>query len=154
MDEWFYEKNGILYNKVKRKKALVDEKSGATEIRGYNVTFLHGKPYKTHRIIWELNNGPIEQDMQIDHIDGVTTNNKIENLRLVTNKENAENQKLAVNNTSGKIGVSLKSWGGYEVTIAGKYVGSSKSLDKAIAMREQAELEQGYHENHGRLKTN
>lgn len=43
---------------------------------------------KVHRIVWEVHNGPIPDQFEIDHIDGCKTNNHISNLRLVTHAEN------------------------------------------------------------------
>jgi hypothetical protein len=41
-----------------------------------------------HRIVWEQHNGPIPKGMHIHHIDGVKTNNNIDNLSLVTPTQN------------------------------------------------------------------
>jgi hypothetical protein len=46
-----------------------------------------------HRIIWEIFNGPIPEDMMIDHKDGNKANNNIGNLRLVTYSQNNINKK-------------------------------------------------------------
>jgi hypothetical protein len=48
-----------------------------------------GKTFKlAHRLIWEHVNGPIPKGMSIDHINGVRSDNRIVNLRLVTHQEN------------------------------------------------------------------
>ena len=44
-----------------------------------------------HRAIWEHHNGPIPKGMQIDHINGDTLDNRLENLRICTNAQNAHN---------------------------------------------------------------
>ena len=41
-----------------------------------------------HRAMWETFNGPIPEKMEIDHIDNNKINNKLENLKCVTLKEN------------------------------------------------------------------
>jgi len=41
-----------------------------------------------HRIIWESVHGPIPAGLQIDHRNGVRSDNRIANLRLVTPQEN------------------------------------------------------------------
>ena len=51
-------------------------------------------PKRSHRIIWEMHHGPIPKGMQIDHIDGDCANNKLENLRLATNRENSCNREV------------------------------------------------------------
>ena len=48
--------------------------------------------YYLHRKVWEEANGPIPDGFMIDHIDRDKTNNSLDNLRLVTNRQNANNQ--------------------------------------------------------------
>lgn len=50
----------------------------------------YGNPQQTlvHRFVWEYFNGHIPGNMCIDHIDGDRHNNKLENLQLMTSKEN------------------------------------------------------------------
>ena len=61
--------------------------------------------YPSHRIIWTLHYGEIPDGKILDHIDGNTRNNRIENLRLSNTKFNAQNQKKYSTNKSGKTGV-------------------------------------------------
>ena len=48
------------------------------------------KNYYIHRFEWECIKGDIPEGFVIDHCDSVKTNNKIENLQLLTSKENAQ----------------------------------------------------------------
>jgi len=48
-----------------------------------------GKYVSEHRLIWEMHNGPIPEGMQVDHINGIRDDNRIENLQLLTLVENA-----------------------------------------------------------------
>ena len=53
-----------------------------------------GKTTKTmHRLVWELVNGAIPDGMFIDHINHDGLDNRIDNLRLVTNRQNLQNLK-------------------------------------------------------------
>ena len=54
---------------------------------------LNYKRYVLCRIIWQLEVGPIPEGMEIDHIDGNASNNKLSNLRLATRSQNACNIK-------------------------------------------------------------
>jgi hypothetical protein len=43
-----------------------------------------------HRLVWESVHGPIPPKMEINHINGVKTDNRIANLELVTHQENIQ----------------------------------------------------------------
>lgn len=66
-----------------------------------------------HRVIWEMHNGPIPDGLYVDHIDGDSLNNKIENLRLATHRQNLCNRGPQSNNTTGFKGVHRKKSGRY-----------------------------------------
>ena len=61
---------------------------------GYKRITVH-KPTKknirVHRLVWETFCGPIPDGYVIDHINTVRTDNRLENLRCVTVKENNNN---------------------------------------------------------------
>lgn len=42
-----------------------------------------------HRMVWQAIHGPIPDGLQINHINGIKTDNRIANLELVTHTENA-----------------------------------------------------------------
>ena len=46
------------------------------------------KTYKLHRLVWEAFNGPVPEGMQINHINENRIDNRLENLNLMTPKEN------------------------------------------------------------------
>ena len=57
-----------------------------------------------HRLVWETFNGEIPEGMVIDHIDGNRSNNKLSNLRLVSQSENMNNAQ--VNGHKGQVRIS------------------------------------------------
>jgi hypothetical protein len=65
------------------------------------------KTYKAHRLAWLYVYGE-EPKEDIDHIDGDTSNNRIENLREVAHSTNMKNKHKYVSNTSGTTGVYLQ----------------------------------------------
>jgi hypothetical protein len=68
------------------------KKTGYRHREGYRAVIIDGVKYAVHRLIWVYNKGDIEDPtMVIDHIDGDGYNNRMENLRLVTQAENAKN---------------------------------------------------------------
>ena len=46
------------------------------------------KYMRVHRVIWETFNGPILDDLTIDHIDGCITNNSLNNLQILSREDN------------------------------------------------------------------
>ena len=117
-----------------------------------------GKCRKAHRIAWFMHYGEWPKD-QIDHINGDATDNRIENLRDVSNIENNQNRSLSSSNKSGTTGVYWYSrrrrWLA-QITIGYKsvYIGLFKHKEDAIAARKAAEIKYGFHENHGREQAN
>lgn len=133
-----------------------DKEAGYVHPRGYIHVRLPRSAIqlKAHRIIFYMVHG-LEPDT-IDHIDGDPANNRIENLRAVTQAENAKNCRMWSHNKSGRTGVCWnkywKKWNAY--IIVGKRqisLGSSQSFEECVARREAAERKYGFHENHGRV---
>ena len=46
---------------------------------------------RVHQIVYETFIGPVPEGLVIDHINGIKTDNRLENLRAVTNAENCNN---------------------------------------------------------------
>jgi len=70
----------------------VKQQAGCCTTKGYRVVRIDGRLYKEHRIIWVMNNGLIPNHYDIDHIDRNTSNNKLNNLRLVNRSLNHINK--------------------------------------------------------------
>jgi hypothetical protein len=85
--------------------ASKDADVGTLQSIGYFTTYCLGKQRYVHRIIWEMFNGPIPDKYEIDHIDGVRSNNSISNLRCISRTKNLRNAKMRSTNTSGVTGV-------------------------------------------------
>jgi hypothetical protein len=64
-----------------------------------------GKLILAHRAIWVFHNGEIPEGMEIDHINGNPSDNRIENLRLCTRSQNTMNTKINCKNKTGVKGI-------------------------------------------------
>lgn len=94
LQEWFkYEgRQGVLIRKKAYSQRFIGQVNGSVDGDGYLLCSLFNKTFKVHRLIWILLNGEIPDDIEIDHKDRNRQNNRIENLRLVTKFENAQNK--------------------------------------------------------------
>lgn len=112
-----------------------------------------GTAFLAHRVIWKMVHGT--EPAVIDHIDGDGSNNRVSNLRSVTQLENNQNASRRTNNKTGVSGVywsSPKSKWCACIRVKGHqtHVGYFKQFHEAVAARKAAELEYGFHRNHGR----
>jgi len=128
--------------------------AGTLTSLGYIRINISGKHYRAHRIAWLLHYGAWPQN-HIDHINGNPSDNRIVNLRDVSNVENHRNKKLPITNTSGTIGVywdRRESKWAATIKVNGKRLSLGRFTLKsdAIAARQQANIQHGFHENHGR----
>lgn len=80
--------------------------AGTLDRDGYRRIRLDGKAYYAHRLAWLAHYGELP-DVQIDHINRDPDDNRIANLRLATAQQNAFNQAISANNTSGFKGVDF-----------------------------------------------
>ena len=102
---------GLLTRKVSlsRSVKIGDVAGYAHPTKGYVSLFVDGVRYKAHRIAWLMYFGKWPSG-QIDHINGNPADNRIANLRDVSNQTNSENKiHPKAGNTSGLLGVSWMS---------------------------------------------
>lgn len=78
--------SGENYTNLRVKKGSVAGSNKSA--KKYWVVIHKGKGYRTHRIVWTILKGEISEGMHVDHIDRNKSNNRIENLRLVSNTVN------------------------------------------------------------------
>lgn len=78
--------------------------AGAVDNKGYAHVMISGKNYLTSRIIWKLITGADPSNL-IDHKDGDPGNERFDNLREATYRQNAHNHKGWRKTQTGKKGV-------------------------------------------------
>ena len=105
LHEMFEYRDGALYWK-KRKWAdkKVGKRAGHMHTDGYRRVNVKGiRNQREHRVIFMMHHGYLPK--QIDHINGIRDDNRIENLRAADNFTNSQNAKRLCTNTSGVKGV-------------------------------------------------
>jgi len=97
---------GIITNKVTRgRRAEEGAEAGSLDTKGYRQIGLNDNKWRGHRIAWLLHHGAIDADLQIDHINEVKGDNRIENLRLATPSQNQQNQSKPQGKSPWPLGV-------------------------------------------------
>lgn len=88
----------------RRPKFKAGDIAGSTSTKGYRDIKIDEVSYRLHRLAWLYMTGEWPKD-QLDHINGIKSDNRFANLREVTNAQNCQNQGKRKNNTSGFNGV-------------------------------------------------
>lgn len=105
-----------------------------------------------HRLAWKLYYGSYPKGM-IDHIDGNGLNNRIDNLRDVSSRDNMRNKAMYKKNKSGITGVRYEKGTGkklWAASIGNRNIGRFESFLDACCARLSAEAkEDGYTDGHG-----
>lgn len=111
---------------------------------GYIRVVFSRKEYSAARIIWTMFNGDIPKDKVIDHINRIRNDNRIENLRVVTQRQNVWNHNLYSTNTSGATGVywskRYKKWeASFKLGNKSIYGGRYHDFNEAVIARKKLE---------------
>ena len=89
-----------------------------------------------HRLVWETFNGVIPDGYQIDHINTIRDDNRLENLRCVTRKDNMNNP-LTTQKRLGKSTVKGLTWSDFGDKFK-KHFGVTLYEEPKLYRREQA----------------
>jgi hypothetical protein len=145
---------GILTRRISPSKNVkAGDVAGTISGGGHLQLKVNHVSYGVHRICWFMTYGRWPH-YQLDHINGVRTDNRMSNLREVSSAENCRNRSIQADNKSGVTGVSWhKKYGRWSAYIGhnGKliYLGMFDRFEDAVAARKAAEVLYGYHQNHG-----
>lgn len=105
-NEWIITRNWRInrsLSKVERRMTIskVRNKTKYSPARYYKALNLKYENKKTtialERVIYAWFKGPVSVDYDVDHIDNNPFNNRLENLRLLTHRENMERRYLKIN---------------------------------------------------------
>ena len=89
----YVQDKGILVWRAGRSGAVVGSEAGWVNKDGYRQLTYKGKSLLSHRVVLYLLSKLTDDTLHVDHIDGDKINNKVENLRLVNNRQNHQNKK-------------------------------------------------------------
>jgi hypothetical protein len=138
---------GLFFWRQREHGPRAGTQTGKPRHDGYCRVFLDGRSYLAHRLAW-LITYDVWPAVDVDHIDGNPSNNRIANLRSTSRSQNLYNQKLPVNNKTGRKGVCFDPARGLYaayITVGKKRIplGRFAKLETAIEVR--AEAEKKYH---------
>lgn len=129
-------------------------KAGTIDGKGYSQINIRSKLYRAHRVAWLCTYGewPVGE---IDHINGIKTDNAITNLREATHSQNNMNRE-ATKNTSGARGVywnKARSKWQAQIKLDRKcmYLGSFDNLEDAAKAYDLAASK--YHKEFARINS-
>ncbi len=130
------------------------EKDAFTTVAGgYRQGRMNGVPMLMHRAIWAIVHGEWPQG-QIDHINGDRQDNRLANLRAVSQADNLRNAKMNKRNSTGHAGVYRTPTGKWNAQIhsggKSRSLGTYGTFGEAVAARLAAEKAAGFHPNHGK----
>jgi hypothetical protein len=142
------EETGVLTRRESYGRVKAGQVVGCDNGRGYLKTC---REY-VHRLVWCYTFGYWPE--QVDHINHDKGDNRLQNLREVSNSENHRNMGVQRNNTSGHTGVSWdkkhKKWE-VNIKVSGKkkFLGYFSLLEDAVVARRKGVTKFGFHLNHG-----
>ena len=135
---------GRLYRNKTTKTKLAGTEAGWVGRKGYRMVSIDSEAYFTHRIVWLLENKEHPPD-QIDHVNRIKSDNRITNLRAVTDGQNKHNRGVQPNSMSGEPGVSQArrtgKWRAY-IKLRGRQInlGYFVKFSDAVSVRKSAKV--------------
>jgi|688.fasta_scaffold385740_2 hypothetical protein len=92
------------------KRIKIGRTTGTPNGKGYLRVKIKGRLYLAHRLAWLYVYGvwPKWPEVQIDHINNVRSDNRIENLRVSTHRQNSQNRKKVLGCTCKLKGASKR----------------------------------------------
>lgn len=136
---------GQLFWRKNHGRAKAGVLAGDRTRSGYIRLSFGGRKHYAQRVIWLWVHGEWPPN-DIDHINGIKSDNRLHNLRCATRSQNVANTDTRSTNTSGRKGVSWNRATGKwqaEIRIAGdrKYLGVFDDIEDAAAAYNEAAVE-------------
>lgn len=156
LDKLFVIKGDSLIRRVSvSQNTKAGDKAGTLSKDGYIRVFIKGRSYLAHQLVFIMTHG--YKAKEIDHINGIKTDNRPENLREVTRSQNRMNTK-GRGRTGVKNVVAHSCGNRFEVNVyvdgKKKYLGVFEDLELAeLVAYEAREKYHGEFANHGAIAT-
>ena len=122
------------------------DRAGSLSSRGYWCIRIGGVNYQAHRLAWLLVHGAWPNG-EIDHVNGIKTDNRLENLREASRELNTRNLRTAKRtNRVGLLGVSRdgSKWRA-SIRLGGRNVYLGRFSDPGSAHRAHVEAKRSMH---------
>lgn len=133
-------------------KMKVGQVAGSVRSDGYRSIRVNYHKYYAHRLAWLLHYGEWPNG-DIDHENHDPSDNRIKNLRSVSNAENHKNLPKYRCNKSGIPGIYLSESGTWRARVYMDrklhHAGTHVCLGRAIKALSNTKLRLGFHSNHG-----
>ena len=134
----YLHRDGVVYYNNPPYRRRTDKAVGSLDRHGYLITRHNGMRLAVHRLVWALHHGRLPVG-DIDHINGIKSDNRPVNLREVTHSTNQQNQRKShVGATSRYLGVhrnkySQRSPWTASITVNGRarYIGCYRTEEEA-----------------------
>ena len=139
---------GFTWRIRRNQLALKGSKAGTPDSHGHIQIGVDGKFYLAHRLVWMHVYG-LWPNLDVDHINGIKSDNRIENLRDISTAMNCQNELKARSNSQTKLLGTHRVRYGYiaQICVNGKkrYIGLFKTAEEAHTayIRAKRELHPG-----------
>jgi YHS domain-containing protein len=126
MQHFYYDPETGVFSRKSRKNS-----HGSVDVYGYLILKIKGKQYKAHRMAWLYVHGELPNGC-IDHINRDKLDNRIVNLRCVSQAENTRNSTIKTNINTGYKGVHIDRTVGTKKRFATKVKGKTYRFYSAL----------------------
>lgn len=152
LHELYEYRDGNFYRKTSARGVKAGIQSNFKADDGYSKIYIEGKVHRFHRVVFMYHHGYMPKI--VDHINGDKSDNRIENLRAVSDSQNRMNVGLTCKNTSGVKNVywfkASKCWRVQVKHKHGVYTKQTDDLELAELIAHAArEKFHGKYANHG-----
>jgi hypothetical protein len=143
-DYFTYSDGSLLWKVRPSNRVRLGQKAGSKSNHGYILINFQGgsvrRPVYAHKIIWEMHNGPVPEGLVIDHKNRNRSDNRIENLRVITHIENTQSHNKNCVYFDKRRANKEKPWYGRVVVMGKESIKTFSSQEEALEWVNQVRL--------------